>query len=37
MARLFQIVRELRQEGVSVLYISHRLDEIMELADRVTV
>ena len=36
-ARLFRIVRELRQEGVSVLYISHRLDEIMELADRVTV
>ena len=36
-ARLFRIVRELRDEGVSSLYISHRLDEIMELADRVTV
>ena len=36
-ARLFRIVRELRQAGVAVLYISHRLDEIMELADRVTV
>jgi len=35
--RLFQIVRDLRQEGVSILYISHRLDEIIELADRVTV
>ena len=35
--RLFKIVRGLRQEGVSILYISHRLDEIIELADRVTV
>ncbi|MEY2409511.1 MAG: rhamnose transport system ATP-binding protein [Verrucomicrobiota bacterium] len=35
--RLFAIVRELRQQGTGIIYISHRLDEIFELADRVTV
>jgi rhamnose transport system ATP-binding protein len=35
--RLFRIVRELRASGVGVIYISHRLEEIFELADRVTV
>lgn len=35
--RLFTNVRKLKEQGVSILYISHRLDEIMELADRVTV
>jgi rhamnose transport system ATP-binding protein len=35
--RLFAIVRELRQAGVGVIYISHRLEEIFALADRVTV
>lgn len=34
---LFGLVRKLRSEGVSVIYISHRLDEIFELCDRVTV
>jgi ABC-type sugar transport system ATPase subunit len=34
---LFNIVRELRQGGVGVIYISHRLGEIFALADRVTV
>lgn len=34
---LFQFVRELTGRGVSVIYISHRLDEIFELADFVTV
>ena len=34
---LFERIRELRQNGVSVLYVSHRLHEIFELADRVTV
>jgi ribose transport system ATP-binding protein len=34
---LFDVVRRLRAEGVSVLYVTHRLDEIFELADRVTV
>ena len=34
---LFAIVRDLRQSGVGVIYISHRLEEIFALADRVTV
>ena len=34
---LFGVVRELRQSGVGVIYISHRLEEIFTLADRVTV
>ncbi len=35
--QLFSIVRLLRQRGVSIIYISHRLNEVFELADRVTV
>jgi ribose transport system ATP-binding protein len=35
--RLFQLVHSLKQQGVSVVYISHRLEEIFEVADRVTV
>lgn len=35
--RLFELVRDLRREGVGILYISHRLEEIFALADRVTV
>ena len=34
---LFAVVRELRKSGVGVIYISHRLEEIFALADRVTV
>ena len=34
---LFAVVRELRANGVGVIYISHRLEEIFALADRVTV
>jgi rhamnose transport system ATP-binding protein len=34
---LFSVVRELRTSGVGVIYISHRLEEIFALADRVTV
>ncbi len=34
---LFAVVRGLRDNGVGVIYISHRLDEIFSLADRVTV
>jgi rhamnose transport system ATP-binding protein len=34
---LFGVVRDLRQNGVGVVYISHRLEEIFALADRVTV
>ena len=35
--RLFALIRDLRASGVSVIYISHRLQEIKQLADRVTV
>jgi ribose transport system ATP-binding protein len=35
--RLFALVRQLKQEGTLVLYISHRLDEVFEIADRITV
>ena len=34
---LFRIVRELTAEGVAVVYISHRLEEIRQLGDRITV
>lgn len=34
---LFKVIRDLKQRGVSVVYISHRLGEVKELADRVTV
>jgi ribose transport system ATP-binding protein len=35
--RLFEVIRDLRKNGVSVIYISHRLGEVKELADRVVV
>ena len=34
---LFEVVKELRSQGISVIYISHRLGEVIELSDRVTV
>ena len=34
---LFRLVRQLRDEGIALIYISHRMAEIFELADRVTV
>lgn len=36
-ARLLDIARALKAQGVAVIYISHRLDEIFRIADRVTV
>ncbi|MCW5547726.1 MAG: sugar ABC transporter ATP-binding protein [Opitutaceae bacterium] len=35
--RLFAVVRQLRAEGVSVIYISHFLEEVRQVADRFTV
>jgi rhamnose transport system ATP-binding protein len=36
-ADLFRLVRRLRDEGTAIIFISHRLEELFELADRVTV
>ncbi len=37
MHALFDLIRSLKAKGVSIIYISHRLEEIFEIADRVTV
>lgn len=34
---LFSIIRKLKEQGASVLFISHRLNEVFEIADRITV
>ena len=34
---LFKIMRELLEQGISIVYISHRLEEIMEIGDHVTI
>ncbi len=34
---LFEVIRSLKERGITVVYISHRLDEIFEIADRATV
>jgi len=36
-SQLFSVARRLRDEGVAVLFISHRLEEVFEIADRITV
>ena len=36
-ARLFEVIRDLKRAGVGVIYISHRLDEMTQIVDRVTV
>ena len=35
--RLFEIIQDLKQQGVTIIYISHRLSEIFEIGDYVTV
>lgn len=35
--KLFEIVRKLKSEGTAIIYISHRMEEIFEIADRLTV
>jgi ABC-type sugar transport system ATPase subunit len=37
LTRLFALIRQLKQEKTLILYISHRLDEVFEIADRITV
>ncbi|MFM1655074.1 sugar ABC transporter ATP-binding protein [Brevibacillus sp. B_LB10_24] len=36
-AELFRIIKELKREGVAIIYISHRLHEFKEIVDRVTI
>jgi ribose transport system ATP-binding protein len=36
-ARLFDVLRRLRAQGVAIVYVTHRLDEVFRLADMVTV
>ncbi|QIR40991.1 sugar ABC transporter ATP-binding protein [Tolypothrix sp. PCC 7910] len=35
--RLFEVVRKLRNDGIAIIYISHRMEEIYALADRISV
>lgn len=35
--RLFQLLKELKKKGISIIYVSHRMEEIFQIADRVTV
>lgn len=35
--RLFQVIADLKQAGIGIIYVSHRLEEITEIADRVVV
>ena len=37
MVKLYQVVRSLKESGITIIYISHRLIEIFDIADRVTV
>lgn len=36
-AELFEIVRRLREQGTAIIFISHRLEELFQIADRVTI
>ena len=34
---LFRVIRQLKEDGISIIYISHRLEELFEITDRITV
>jgi ribose transport system ATP-binding protein len=36
-ARLFKIIEQLKAQGIAIIYISHRMEEVFKLADRITV
>jgi len=35
--RLFEIIRGLKKRGISVMFVSHKLDEVMEICDRIVI
>ncbi len=35
--QLFSIIRDLSADGVAILYVSHRLEEVLDLSDRITI
>ena len=35
--RLFEILRDLTRQGIGIIFVSHRLDEVFEISDRITV
>jgi ribose transport system ATP-binding protein len=35
--QLFSLIRDLREHGIAIIYVTHRLDEVTEIADRVSV
>jgi ABC-type sugar transport system ATPase subunit len=34
--RLFEIIRQLKSQGITIVYVSHRLEEVFDIADRIT-
>jgi ribose transport system ATP-binding protein len=34
---LFQVIRKLRDQGISVIFVSHRMEEVFQIADRITI
>ena len=36
-AELFKIIRELKESGITIIYVSHRLEEIFQICDRATI
>ena len=35
--KMFQVIRKLKAQGVSIIYISHRMEELFEISDKVTI
>ncbi len=36
-SHLFKIINKLRKQGISIIYISHKMEEILEISDEVTI
>jgi len=35
--QLFQVIRELKKQGISIIYVSHKIEEVLQISDRITV